>query len=48
VAKVSSAFTRETRPPTNVPRAFQQNGCKSVKWEHAALMNVIEDASTKR
>lgn len=34
--------------PTRVPPAFQQNGCKAVKWEHAALMKAIEDASTKR
>jgi hypothetical protein len=36
------------KAPTNVPPAFQQNGCKSVKWEHTALMKAIEDASTKR
>jgi hypothetical protein len=36
------------KPPTNVPAAFKQNGCKTVKWEHAALMKAIEDASTKR
>lgn len=34
--------------PSSVPPAFQQNGCKSVKWEHAALTKAIEDASTKR
>lgn len=33
--------------PTNVPPAFRKNACKSVKWEHAALMKAIEDASTK-
>jgi len=36
------------KAPTNVPRAFQQNGCKSVKWEHTSLMKAIEDASTRR
>lgn len=35
-------------PPTKTPPAFQQNGCKAVKWEHAALTKAIEDASTKR
>lgn len=30
------------------PPAFQQNGCKAVKWEHTALMKAIEDASAKR
>lgn len=35
-------------PPTRMPQAFQQNGCKAVKWEHAALVKAIEDASTKR
>lgn len=34
--------------PTHVPPAFRQNGCKSVKWERAALMKAIEDASRKR
>lgn len=34
--------------PTNVPPAFRQNGCKSVKWEHAALIKAIKDACTKR
>ncbi|WP_018714712.1 TIR domain-containing protein [Brachymonas chironomi] len=36
------------KTPANMPPAFQQNGCKAVKWEHAALMKAIEDASTKR
>ena len=36
------------KAPASVPPTFQQNGCKSVKWEHAALMKAIEDASTKR
>lgn len=36
------------KAPASVPSAFQQNGCKAVKWEHAALMKAIEDASTKR
>ncbi len=35
-------------PPAKTPAAFQQNGCKAVKWEHAALSKAIEDASTKR
>lgn len=34
--------------PTALPLAFQQNGCKAVKWEHAALMNAIESANTNR
>ena len=33
---------------TSVPPAVQQNGCKTMKWEHGALMEAIEDASTKR
>lgn len=36
------------KAPANVPSAFTQNGCKAVKWEHAALIKAIEDASTKR
>jgi len=36
------------KAPTSVPPAFQQHGCKSVKWEHAALMKAIEDSRTKR
>jgi hypothetical protein len=35
-------------PPAKLPPAFQQNGCKAVKWEHRGLMTAIEDASTKR
>lgn len=35
-------------PPARVPPAFQQNGCKAVKWEHGALTKAIEEASTKR
>ena len=35
-------------PPAKTPPAFQQNGCKAVKWEHSAMTNAIEDASTKR
>ncbi len=35
-------------PPSRTPPAFQQNGCKAVKWEHAALTKAVEDASTKR
>ncbi|MBC2732467.1 TIR domain-containing protein [Thiobacillus sp.] len=35
-------------PPAKTPTAFQQNGCKAVKWEHDALMRAIEEASTKR
>lgn len=34
--------------PTNTPPAFQQNKCKAVKWEHAALMKAIEDVNSKR
>ena len=36
------------KTPSNTPPAFQQNGCKAVKWEHASLMKAIEEASTKR
>lgn len=35
-------------PPARTPPAFHENGCKTVKWEHAALTKAIEDASTKR
>jgi len=35
-------------PPAKAPPAFQQNSCKIVKWEHAALMAAIEEASTRR
>lgn len=35
-------------PPEKTPSAFQQNGCKAIKWEHAALIKAIEDASTRR
>lgn len=35
-------------PPAKTPPVFQQNGCKVVKWEHAALVTAIEEASTKR
>lgn len=34
--------------PAKLPSAFQQNGCKAVKWKHAAMMKAIEDASNKR
>jgi hypothetical protein len=34
--------------PAKTPPAFQQNNCKAVKWEHAALMKAIEDANAKR
>ena len=36
------------KAPANLPPAFQHNGYKFVKWEHAALMKAIEDANTKR
>ena len=39
---------KRDKAPTRVPPAFQQNGCKAVKWEHTALTKAIEDASTKR
>lgn len=35
-------------PPAQTPPAFRQNGCKAVKWGHAALTKAIDDASTKR
>lgn len=34
--------------PAATPPAFQQNNCKAVKWEHAALMKAIEEANNKR
>jgi len=34
--------------PPKTPPASHQNGCKTVKWEHAALMKAIEDANSKR
>lgn len=34
--------------PTKTPLAFNSNGCKAVKWEHASLMAAIEKASTNR
>lgn len=36
------------RPPAKTPPAFIQNGCKTVKWEHAILTKAIEDACIKR
>lgn len=36
------------KAPAKLPTAFQQNGCKAVKWEHTTLVKAIEDASTKR
>lgn len=33
--------------PAATPTAFQQNRCKAVKWEHAALMKAIEVANQK-
>lgn len=36
------------RPPAKTPPAFNQNGCKAVKWEHAVLKKAIEDACAKR
>ena len=36
------------RPPENTPPAFRKNRCNAVRWEHAALMKAIEDASKKR
>jgi hypothetical protein len=35
-------------PPTKLPASFQQNECKAVRWEHAALMKAIEDVNAKR
>jgi MTH538 TIR-like domain (DUF1863) len=35
-------------PPAKTPPAFTKNACKTVKWEHAALIKAIEEASTKR
>jgi len=39
---------KEDKAPSSVPSAFEKNGCKSVKWEHAALMKAIDDASKNR
>jgi len=36
------------KAPARLPTAFQLYGCKAVKWEHSALMDAIENASTKR
>lgn len=44
---VIGVYKGET-PPTKTPPAFQQNGCKSVKWEHEAIMKAIKDANAKR
>ncbi len=44
---VIGVFKGDT-PPARLPQAFVQHGCKTVKWEHAALAQAIEDASTKR
>jgi hypothetical protein len=35
-------------PPEWLPLAFEKNGCKAVKWEHAALMQAIDEASANR
>ena len=35
-------------PPVNLPKAFTENGCASVKWTHDELMQAIEKASQKR
>lgn len=35
-------------PPSRVPPAFGQNGCKAIKWQHAALTKAIDEASSKR
>ena len=35
-------------PPANTPEIFQRNGCRTVKWNHEAMMNAIEKASVKR
>ena len=35
-------------PPSNLPTAFESNGCESVKWSHEELKRAIENASTKR
>jgi hypothetical protein len=35
-------------PPTNVPRAFAENGCKSAKWTHEELTKAINEATKKR
>jgi hypothetical protein len=34
--------------PKAVPKAFDQNKCKSVKWTHEGLARAIEEAAKKR
>jgi len=34
--------------PKNLPKAFSENGCKTVKWDHDAMIKAIEVASKKR
>lgn len=34
--------------PKDLPKAFAENGCKAVKWEHKAMIKAIEEASSKR
>jgi hypothetical protein len=35
-------------PPTKTPALFQRYGFKVIKWEHAVLMDAIEEASIER
>lgn len=41
-------FYKGDTAPASVPPAFRQNQCKSVKWEHAALMEAIRNARRTR
>lgn len=39
---------KQDSPPRKLPKAFSENGCKSVPWNHGQLVKAIEDASRKR
>lgn len=34
--------------PTSVPTAFEKNGCRAIKWNHAEIMKAIEAVNAKR
>lgn len=34
--------------PKNLPKAFFENGCKAVKWDHEAMTKAIKEASGRR
>lgn len=35
-------------PPADLPKAFAENKCKTVRWTHENLKKAIDDASRKR